>query len=134
MAPSGLNDGIVATIPGRIAEANPAASDAAQTTQPQTRASPVHTGEIPMTNLGSVSGSYRRARHPPKGIAMSSLPRLVKFPDIRRALDYADNRSVKKACVRFSIPIVALNSRVLALRQSDFETLLARASGMEIAS
>jgi hypothetical protein len=62
---------------------------------------------------------------------MSSLPRLVKFPDVRKALDYADNRSVRKACKRFSIPIVALNSRVLALKQSDFETLLNRASRLE---
>lgn len=60
---------------------------------------------------------------------MTALPRLIKFPDVRKALDYSDNRSVRKACKRFSIPIVALNSRVLALRQSDLEKLIARSAG-----
>src|SRR5713101_804202 len=40
MAPSGYNDGLISSGPGRIAEANPAASEAAQTTQPQKRESP----------------------------------------------------------------------------------------------
>ena len=58
---------------------------------------------------------------------MSAATELVRFPDARRQLGMG-NREIKKACIRFGVPWITINSRVLALRRSDLETLLDRAS------
>lgn len=60
-----------------------------------------------------------------------SASELVHFPEIRRRLGVDSNRSVRAACSRFSIPVIDLNRKVKALRSSDYELLLARASGLE---
>jgi hypothetical protein len=57
----------------------------------------------------------------------SATTELVRFPEARRQLGM-ENRAIKKACVRFGVQWLQINSRVLALRRSDLETLLARAS------
>jgi hypothetical protein len=46
---------------------------------------------------------------------------LIRFPEARRQLGMGENRALKRACTRHSIPWVRLNSRVLALRKSDLE-------------
>jgi hypothetical protein len=61
----------------------------------------------------------------------SATMELVKFPEVRRQLGM-ENRALKSACTRHGIRWLTINSRVLALRKSDLETLLDRASaGME---
>ncbi|SIO53800.1 hypothetical protein SAMN05443247_07615 [Bradyrhizobium erythrophlei] len=57
---------------------------------------------------------------------------LVRFPEIRRQTGL-ENRGIKKACERFGVQWLAINSRVLAIRRSDLETLLDRASQREVA-
>lgn len=64
---------------------------------------------------------------------MSAL-QLIHFAEARRLVGFESTKGLKNACQRFQIPIVKLNRRVFALRQSDFELLLDRASGKEIAS
>lgn len=55
-------------------------------------------------------------------------PDLVPFPECRRRLAINDNRSLKAICRRHGVRWLALNTRVLALRREDIETLLQRAS------
>jgi hypothetical protein len=63
---------------------------------------------------------------------MSAATELVKFPEARRMLGM-ENRAIKSACHRHGIPWLEINSRVLALRRSDLESLLNRASRHEVA-
>jgi hypothetical protein len=61
-----------------------------------------------------------------------STTELVRFPQIHRETGM-ENRAIKKACERHGIQWLQINSRVLALRRADLETLLDRASQREIA-
>jgi hypothetical protein len=61
-----------------------------------------------------------------------STTELVRFPEIRRQTGL-ENRAIKTACGRFGIQWLRINSRVLALRRTDLETLLDRASRRETA-
>jgi hypothetical protein len=63
---------------------------------------------------------------------MFAATELVKFPEIRRQTGM-ENRAIKKACARFGVEWLQINSRVLALRKPDLETLLNRASQREVA-
>lgn len=59
---------------------------------------------------------------------------LVRFPAVREALGVVQNRTVLNACRRFNIPVVSVSCRLKAIRASDLEKLIDRASGMEIAT
>jgi hypothetical protein len=63
---------------------------------------------------------------------MSAL-QLIHFAEARQLVGFDSTKALKNACLRFDVPIVRLNRRVFALRQSDLELLLDRASGKEIA-
>jgi hypothetical protein len=54
---------------------------------------------------------------------------LIHFPAIRRAIGFESNKSLHRACVTFGIPVVVLNRKTKALRQSDYSLLLQRATG-----
>jgi hypothetical protein len=54
---------------------------------------------------------------------------LIHFPAARRAIGFESNKSLHKACVAFGIPVVVLNRKTKALRQSDYSLLLERATG-----
>jgi hypothetical protein len=54
---------------------------------------------------------------------------LIHFPAVRRAIGFESNKSLHRACVAFGIPIVVLNRKTKALRQSDYSLLLQRATG-----
>jgi hypothetical protein len=54
---------------------------------------------------------------------------LIHFPAIRRAIGFESNKSLHRACIAFDIPVVVLNRKVKALRQSDYSLLLQRATG-----
>jgi hypothetical protein len=58
------------------------------------------------------------------------MEKLIRF-DALRGLTGFSARSLRQACNRHRVPIVKLNRRVFALRASDYETLLTRASGKE---
>ena len=53
---------------------------------------------------------------------------LIHFPAVRRAIGFATNKSLHKACVAFGIPVIVLNRKTKALRQSDFALLIERAT------
>jgi hypothetical protein len=55
-----------------------------------------------------------------------SATELVRFPEVRRQTGM-ENRAIKKACQRFGVQWLQVNSRVLALRRSDLETLMPNA-------
>ncbi len=65
----------------------------------------------------------------------NSATTLIRMPAVRAALGFVSdsNRPVIAACERFNIPVVALSSRMKAIRSSDLETLISRASGTEVA-
>jgi hypothetical protein len=71
-------------------------------------------------------------RPPTESEAMSAL-QLIHFSEARRLVGFDSTKALKNACQRFNVPIVKLNRRVFALRHSDLELLLDRASGKEIA-
>ena len=54
---------------------------------------------------------------------------LVRMPEVRRRLGFAQSRAVLAAAEKFQIPVCRLNARVFALRQSDLEKLIARSTG-----
>jgi hypothetical protein len=54
---------------------------------------------------------------------------LVRMPEVRRRLGFAQSRTVLAAAAKFQIPVCRLNSRTFALRQSDLERLIARSAG-----
>jgi hypothetical protein len=54
---------------------------------------------------------------------------LVRMPEVRRRLGFAQSRTVLAAAAKFQIPVCRLNSRTFALRQSDLEKLIARSAG-----
>jgi hypothetical protein len=56
---------------------------------------------------------------------------LLHFPIIADALGFESTRAVKRLCERHEIPVIKLNKRVNALRASDYELLLQRASQLE---
>ena len=60
---------------------------------------------------------------------MDAETHLIRMPEVRRRLGFAQSRTVLAAAERFQIPICRLNSRVLALRRSDLEKLIARSAG-----
>jgi hypothetical protein len=60
---------------------------------------------------------------------MDAETHLIRMPEVRRRLGLAQSRTVLAAAARFQIPICRLNSRVLALRRSDLEKLIARSAG-----
>jgi hypothetical protein len=62
---------------------------------------------------------------------MSTATQLMRLPAVRAALGVTQNRTVIAACRRFNIPVVAVSCRMKAIRASDFETLISRASGKE---
>ena len=53
---------------------------------------------------------------------------LVRFPAIREALGIAQNHPLLAMCRRHNIPVVNLSSRARALRLSDYEALLTKAT------
>jgi hypothetical protein len=59
---------------------------------------------------------------------MSANTQLVRFPAVREALGVVQNRTVIAMCRRFNVPIVAISCRTKAIRASDFETLITRAT------
>jgi hypothetical protein len=59
----------------------------------------------------------------------AALPQLVHLPEIKKALGFSDRRAVQRLCARHDITLIRLSSRAIAMRASDFETLLDRASG-----
>ena len=54
---------------------------------------------------------------------------LIHFPAVRRAIGFESNKSLHRACAAFGIPVIVLNRKTKALRQSDYSLLLERASG-----
>jgi len=60
---------------------------------------------------------------------MSPTTQLILMPELRAALQYADNESVFAACERHKIPVVTLSRQQKGLRLSDLDLLLQRASG-----
>lgn len=59
------------------------------------------------------------------------LDTLVHLPAVASALGFESTRAVRVLCDRYSIPVIRLNGRQNALRASDYELLLDRASGKE---
>jgi hypothetical protein len=59
---------------------------------------------------------------------------LMRLPAVRAALGVTQNRTVIAACRRFDIPVVSVSCRLKAIRASDFETLISRAAGKELAN
>lgn len=53
---------------------------------------------------------------------------LMHLPAVRAALGVTQNRTVIAACRRHKIPVVAVSCRLKAIRASDLETLISRAS------
>lgn len=53
---------------------------------------------------------------------------LLHFPALANAMGFKSTRAVRQLCHRYSIPVVKLSERMNALRQSDYELLLSRAS------
>ena len=62
---------------------------------------------------------------------MAAVEQLIRFPVVRAALGFSTNETLHATLKRFGIHPVELNSRVKGIRASDYETLLARASGRE---
>jgi hypothetical protein len=60
---------------------------------------------------------------------MDAETHLVRMPEVRRRLGFAQSRAVLAVAKRFEIPICRLNARVFALRQTDLEKLIARSAG-----
>ena len=60
---------------------------------------------------------------------MDAETHLIRMPEVCRRLGFTQSRTVLAAAARFQIPICRLNARVLALRQSDLEKLIARSAG-----
>jgi len=54
---------------------------------------------------------------------------LIHYPDVKRALGLKSTKGLAAVCARYEIPTVRLTRRVFALRASDYERLLQRASG-----
>jgi hypothetical protein len=54
----------------------------------------------------------------------------MRLPQVRVALGVTQNRTVIAACRRFNIPVVAVSCRIKAIRTSDLELLIDRASGV----
>jgi hypothetical protein len=54
---------------------------------------------------------------------------LVRMPEVRRRLGFAQSRAVLAAAAKFQTPVCRLNSRTFALRHSDLEKLIARSAG-----
>lgn len=61
--------------------------------------------------------------------ATDATMQLVHMPEVRRRLGFSQSRTVLAAAAKFQIPVCRLNARVLALRQSDLEKLIARSAG-----
>jgi hypothetical protein len=129
MVPSGLNDGLIASGPGRIAEANPAVSDAAQTTQPQKRESPGSSPAKPQ-NTDTPAAASAAARHPlgAKAMSTAAMPAILRLPAVRAALGCVSNRPIIRACAKYGIPIVSISSKMRGIRATDLEVLISRAS------
>ena len=60
---------------------------------------------------------------------MNAETQLVRMPEVRRRLGFAQSRTVLAMAANFQIPVCRLNSRVFALRQSDLEKLIAKSAG-----
>jgi hypothetical protein len=65
-----------------------------------------------------------------EGKSMSAT-QLIHFPEVRRALGVACNRTLKAACERHGVAIIELSTRTKALTPEGYAQLLARASGLE---
>lgn len=57
------------------------------------------------------------------------LETIHRLSEVRDAMRFKSNRALKAACERYGVPILDLSRQSKALRQSDYELLLARASG-----
>jgi hypothetical protein len=54
--------------------------------------------------------------------------RLIHFPEMQR-MGYGDSaRALRALCDRYNVPVLKLNKRQFALRESDYRLLLERAS------
>jgi hypothetical protein len=60
---------------------------------------------------------------------MDAETHLIRMPEVRRRLGFAQSRTVLAAAAKFQIPICRLNSRTFALRKTDLEKLIARSAG-----
>jgi len=49
--------------------------------------------------------------------------------EVRDALRFKSNRSLKAACERYGVPILDISRQSKMLRHRDYELLLSRASG-----
>ena len=58
---------------------------------------------------------------------------LIHFAELQGAGYGQSARALKVLCARYEVPVVALNKRQYALRQSDYQLLLARATHAEAA-
>lgn len=56
---------------------------------------------------------------------------LIHFAQAKQKSGFRTTKSLVSACQRHGIPIVRFNRRVFALKPSDYELLLRRASGTE---
>lgn len=59
----------------------------------------------------------------------NQLETMHHLSEVRDAMLFKSNRSLKAACKRYGVPILDLSRQTKVLRHSDYETLLARASG-----
>jgi hypothetical protein len=53
---------------------------------------------------------------------------LIHLPVVAAALGFQSTRAVQVLCERFGIPIIRLNKRVRAMKQSDYTRLIELAS------
>ncbi len=54
---------------------------------------------------------------------------IIHFNELQHAGYGKDSRAVKTLSARYAVPIMRLNKRQYALKQSDYDLLLSRASG-----
>ena len=66
-------------------------------------------------------------------MSAAALASLVRLPKVKEALGYTENRPTLAALERHGIPILRISPRNISIRASDFERLLAKSSGMEVA-
>lgn len=58
----------------------------------------------------------------------------IHLPIVASALGFESPRAVKVLCQRHGFPVYKINGRQNAMKRSDYEALLSRMSGQEIAA
>ena len=59
---------------------------------------------------------------------------ILRFPEVRKALEVKSNKTVHAWCQRWGIDVINLSARSKAIRAADLEHSLQRASGKELAN